>query len=421
MFSKENSPSARKRARFAVVGSGPAALMAAEVLAAGSAGREGAVTVFEKRKAPGRKLLVAGSSGLNITYDAPSLEEFVAFYGESGPRLRPMLQAFGPADWRRFIEGILGIRTFKGTSRRWFVEAEGMKAAGLLKAWVNHLRALGVAFEFDRELTDFETNPMSLDAEGGTLLTFANGTQWRGDRAVLALGGGSWEPSEKPLRWPAIFKNRGISFRDFEPSNVGYQVTWPEGLVREADRKPIKNARLRTARGERGGELLITSYGLEGTPVYFAGCSGPARLDLKPDLDEAALLERLQGGKENLSPIRRVQKLAGLCEASRALMFHLTPESERGDLRALAHRIKNFPLELGAAQPLDEAISSAGGILWSELDSDLALVRAPSVHLAGEMVDWDAPTGGFLIQACVAQGAWAGKRALSLVLRGSSP
>ena len=414
MISKENTPPLRKRPRFAVVGSGPAALMAAEVLAAGTAGRGGAVTVFEKRRSPGRKLLVAGSSGLNITYDAPSLEEFVDFYGESGPRLRPMLQAFGPADWRRFIEGILGIRTFKGTSRRWFVEAEGMKAAGLLKAWTEHLRALGVNFEFDRELTGFDPDP-----QGGVLLTFADGTQWLGDRAVLALGGGSWEPAEKPLRWPAMFERRGIGFKGFEPSNVGYQVAWPEALLKEADRKPIKNARLTTARGERAGELLITSYGLEGTPVYFTGCTGPARLDLKPDVEEAALLERMQGGKENLSPIRRVQKLAGLCEASRALMFHLTPESQRGDLRALAYRIKNLPLELGAPQPLDEAISSSGGVLWSELDADLALVRVPRIHLAGEMIDWDAPTGGFLIQACVAQGAWAGKRALSLELRGT--
>ncbi len=190
---------------------------------------------------------------------------------------------------------------------------------------------------------------------------------------------------------------------------MGFRVAWPEAFVKECEGQPIKNVVLGSSRGERSGDLVVTSYGLEGTPIYFAGTEGRVRLDLKPDLTEAQVLERLVGGKEKLSPIRAAQKRLGLGQAAHALLFHLLPRELQREAPRLAGAIKNFSLELLERQPLDEAISSSGGVHWMEVDDTAQLRRAPGVWLAGEMLDWDAPTGGFLLQACVSQGFMAGK------------
>lgn len=361
------------------------------------------VRIFEKRKGAGRKLLVAGSSGLNITYDSP-VSEFVKNYTAPLGRFERFLAEFPPESWRGFIEKDLGIPTFKGTSRRWFVESEGMKASGLLKAWMALLEKQGAVFELGRECVGFE----SLSG-GGVELSFADGSRERVDAACFCLGGGSWEPSESPLRWPGVFISKGIGFREFESSNVGFQVAWPSELLAEAEGKPIKNVVLRSARGERSGDLVITKYGLEGTPVYFAGCSGEVFLDLKPDLSEAQMRSKLALVRENLSPIRRVKRFLNLGEGALALVFHMTPKEKLADLDALVSMLKRYPLVLGAPQPLSEAISSSGGLSWDEVDDGLMLRRHPGVFVAGEMLDWDAPTGGFLIQGCVSQGHWAGR------------
>jgi uncharacterized flavoprotein (TIGR03862 family) len=382
--------------------------MAATVLA--RAGHR--VRLLEKKRGTGRKLLIAGSSGLNITYECASVDELARHYGESAGRLRSALLGLTPADWRAFIEESLGIGTFLGTSRRYFVE--GMKAPELLKAWASELRRLDVSVETDAELTGFE--PME---QGGIRIATASASGETSESAVdaliLCLGGGSWEPSEKPLRWPAILRERGIEMRPFRSSNCGFRVAWPAALLSEAEGRPIKNVVLRSPRGERSGDLVITSYGIEGTPVYFAGESGPATLDLEPDLSEAQLLTRLRAVKENLSPMRRVKRQLNLSDGALALVFHLAPAEDRADLAKLARLLKAFPLELGERQPLDEAISSSGGVAWSELDDSLMLRRYPGVFAAGEMIDWDAPTGGFLIQACVSLGHAAARGALALL------
>jgi uncharacterized flavoprotein (TIGR03862 family) len=395
-----------KNKEIAILGSGPAGLMAA--FEAARAGLR--VRVFEKRKALGRKLLVAGSSGLNITYECP-LDEFVRHYSEPRERFEAFLEAFGPAEWRAFIEGELGIPTFKGTSRRWFVASDGMKASGLLKAWIARLEAMGVRFELGRECVGFRSVGKGKGAQL-VELEFADGARERFAAAGFCLGGGSWEPQEQPLRWPRIFRERGIAFREFAPSNVGFQVAWPEALLAEAEGKPIKNVVLRSSRGERSGDLVITRYGIEGTPVYFAGEKGVVYLDLKPDLTEEQVLRKLEFVKENLSPLRRAKKVLKLGEGALALLYHV-PESGGSEpgagLRGFARRIKRFELELREPQPLAEAISSSGGVSWDELDRSLMLKRFPGVFAAGEMIDWDAPTGGFLIQGCVSQGAWVGR------------
>lgn len=385
---------------IAILGSGPAGLMAAT--RAAQAGLQ--VRIFDKRKAAGRKLLVAGSSGLNITYDCET-DEFVRHYTGPRERFEDFLRSFGPTEWRAFIEKELGIPTFKGTSRRWFVASEGMKASGLLKAWVERLTAQGVSFELGRECVGFESIRMEF-GEGPVKLGFADGGTEQVDAACFCLGGGSWEPSEQPLRWPSIFRAHALEFNDFAASNVGYQVDWPEALLEEAEGKPIKNVVLRSSRGERSGDLVITRYGIEGTPVYFAGKSGQVSLDLKPDLSQEQILRKLELVKENLSPLRRAKRHLNLGEGALALLFHLGAGS---NLQDLAARIKNFPLHLRAPQPLAEAISSSGGLGWKELDRALMLKKFPGVFAAGEMIDWDAPTGGFLIQGCVSQGDWVGR------------
>jgi len=382
-------------ATIAVVGSGPAGLMAATVVA--RAGHR--VRLFEKRPAAGRKLLIAGRSGLNVSADL-GLAEMIAHYTPAD-RMRPWLQGFPPEAWLRFL-GDLGVRTFRGTSRRWFVE--GMKAPPLLTAWLEELRRLGVERAHGQEWIGFAADPAA--AVGGVDLRFADAPSFRCDACVLCLGGGSWE--SEGVRWPDNLQAHGLEVTPLRPSNVGFAVDWPAPLLAEAEGQPVKNVTLRSARGERTGDLVITAYGLEGTPLYFVGHVGPVHLDLKPDLDMEGVRRRLLSCRENLSPMRRIQRTMKLGRGALALLYHASPRDAMSDVDAVAALIKAFPLHLLRTQPLAEAISSAGGLAWSELDDALMLRRFPGLFAAGEMIDWDAPTGGFLIQGCVSQGHAAG-------------
>lgn len=388
-----------QKPRIAIIGSGPAGLMAAWQLAS----RGFSVTIFEKKPSAARKFLIAGVSGLNVTFDAP-LVEFPTFYSGPKERFEALFRIFSPADWIQFIHG-LGINTFTGTSGRIFVE--GLKAGPLLKTWTEQLKKNGVDFILDSECIDFQTS------HDGVLLRFANGKETTFDAALFALGGGSYEPDEKPLRWPAFFKHRGVTFREFTPSNAGVRLDWTPTLLKEAEGKPLKNVILKTALGEKKGDLIITAYGLEGTPVYHVGTEGPATLDLKPDLDLKSIVNKLSVSKENLSPLRRAKKHLNLCEASLALLYHYGTKPGSNDINAFAATIKNFPLRILAKQPLDEAISSAGGIVFDEVSEDYQLKKHTGIFVAGEMLDWDAPTGGFLIQACVSQGVAAAQGILN--------
>jgi len=371
--------------------------MAASVI---SRARQHRVAIFEKRRRPGQKLLIAGSSGLNISNNLPMID-FLKLY--SGPEAfwQRTLAYCSREDWLAFIHG-LGLETFLGTSGRYFVKE--MKALGLLNAWRQQLTLQNVAWQFAHEFTDFEPRP-----GGGWQLKFAGGRTEDFDAVCFGLGGGSYEPKEKPLRWPPIFLRKGLRFKPFTAANAGYQVAWPAPLLAEAEGLPLKNVELKSSRGTRRGDLVITSYGIEGTPVYFFGESGTVTLDLKPDMTVTQILERCASGQENLAPMRRVKRYLNLCPGSLAVLFHLTPRAIAGDLPALAERIKALPVMLGEKQSLDEAISAAGGLELAELDDRFMLKRFPGLFAAGEMLDWDAPTGGFLIQGCVSQGAGAGQ------------
>jgi uncharacterized flavoprotein (TIGR03862 family) len=366
--------------------------MAADGLA--QAGHD--VTLFEKRKGLSWKLYIAGGSGLNISNSLP-LDLFAKHYTGPANHWKTCLEAFGPKDWLQFIEEKLGIGTFLGTSQRYFVET--MHAALLVRNWKRRLEELGVMIRLNTLCTDFR--PMN---QGWELLS-QDASLGSFDALVFALGGGSYEKAEE-LRWPTMFTTKGISFQPFAPSNTGFEVAWPEAFLKEAEGQPIKNILFRSARGERKGDLVITRYGLEGTPIYFAGVSGLVHLDLKPDLSAEQIIERLQKTRENLSPMRRAQKFLQLSPGSKALLFHMTKAEATREIRTLAHLIKDFPLQLERPRPLSESISSSGGLLWENFDENLMLKSHPGIYCAGEMLDWDAPTGGFLIQACISQGHW---------------
>jgi len=357
------------------------------------------VVIFEKRRTVGRKLLVAGASGLNVTNTLP-LPQFVAHYvSATAPAFwEGVIGEFPPEKWIAYIEA-LGVPTFVGSTGRAFVE--DMKAAGLVRAWKDRLIARGVEFQFGAECVGFA------QADGGVELAFAQGQPTRrGAAACLALGGASWEPLEVPLRWPEMFRARGVAMDPFAPSNVGFEVRWPAAFLREAEGKPLKRVVMKSPRGTRAGEVMITAYGVEGTPVYFVGQAGEVIIDLVPDLSREQIVAKLRAVKENLSAPRRIAKALKLGEVASALAYHCSPKTwlESRDLRAIADRLKAFPLRLEGPRPLAEAISSSGGVAFSEVGDDLMLRKVPGVFVAGEMLSWNVPTGGFLIQGCVALG-----------------
>ncbi len=396
-------------APVAIVGSGPAGLMVAHQLA--SAGYS--VQLFEKRSGLGRKILIAGSSGLNISYEG-SFEESLACYQGQSNQMNSMnqkdqwnriLSQFTPRDWLDFVEK-LGLETFRGTSRRYFIR--GLKGSSLLSKWTDSLKNQGVQLILNQECTGFEVSG------SGVSLSFGDRVQ-DFSAVCFCLGGGSWEPKEIPLRWPRLFTSKNLAFREFYSSNAGFKVDWSEAFLAEAEGLPLKSIVLHSKRGSRAGEVMITRYGLEGTPVYALTESGEVYFDLKPSLSEVEILTKLKNTRENLSPLRRVKKNLNLSPAALALIFHYCSPDIQGDLQKLVSRIKRFPVILRDRQPLVEAISSAGGLNWNELDSAMMIHRFPGVFAAGEMLDWDAPTGGFLIQGCVSQGYLAAKGIVSFL------
>lgn len=373
--------------RVAVVGTGPAGLMAASTLAKAGV----AVTLFEKNKGPGHKLLIAGGSGLNVSNALPPAEFTTHYSGNIG--WIDLFGKFSVADWLGFI-ATLGLETFEGTSGRYFVRE--MKASGLLRRWLDALEKAAVIFHYNAECAGWETSAPKIT------LHFHEQASQTFDAVLFALGGGSWLKEE--ARWPGLFTKHGIAVLPFRSANAGFSVAWGKKFISEAANQPLKNIEFHSRLGRKKGDLMITEYGIEGTPVYFLGESGACSIDLKPDLEEKEITARLDSVRENLSPLRRAAKKLYLEKTTLALLYHHAPPAALESNAALAHAIKTFPLVLGDARPLTEAISSLGGINLDEIDSDFQLRKTPGVFVAGEMLDWHAPTGGFLIQACVSQG-----------------
>jgi len=388
---------------IAIVGAGPAGLYAAEVLA--DAGH--AVAVYDAMPAPGRKLLVAGHSGLNLTHSEP-LPGFAARYGAQSERFATWLTAFGPEQLRAWADG-LGAETFVGSSGRVFPKA--FKAANLLAAWLERLRSLGVRFHMRHRLSAIEPGPrLRFSGPAGEVIVEPRA-------ALLALGGASWPETGSDAAWVPLLAAHGVRIAPLAPANCGFESPWSSHLRAHAG-APLKTIGLAFAGRQVRGEVVITAYGLEGGGLYPLGAplraalaahDGPAllTLDLKPDLDHAALTARLAAPRDGASLASVLRKRLRLTPAAIALLNERTTPAERQDPATLAARLKALPVPLTRARPLAEAISSAGGIDFAEVDEHLMLRRLPGVFVAGEMLDWEAPTGGYLLQGCFTTGAWA--------------
>lgn len=378
--------------------------MAAETLA--RAGLE--VTVFDRMPSVGRKLLIAGRGGLNITHTEP-FERFLTRYGSAAEHLRPAVAAFPPDALRAWAEE-LGEETLVGSSGRVFPRA--WKASPLLRAWLRRLDALGVAFRLRQRWTGF-------GRDGALLFAGPDGeVSARPDVAVLALGGASWPRLGSDGGWVPILRAAGVEIRDLVPANVGLRLPWSPIFLERFEGEPLKrialNHRGRTIRGEAN----VTRAGLEGGAVYAVAAAvrdtlareGEAvlRVDLRPDLSAETLSGHLsrERGKQSLSSFLR--KAAGLSAVAIGLLHEGYGRELPGEAAALADAIKSVPLRITGTDSLDRAISSAGGIRLDEVDERFMLRCLPGIFVAGEMLDWEAPTGGYLLQACFATGRAAG-------------
>lgn len=423
-------PPATARPRVAVVGGGPAGLMAAATLA----GHGLAVTVYDAMPSVGRKFLLAGRGGLNLTHAEPP-ERFLARYGARRERLAPLLEAFGAAQSRAWAHG-LGVDTFVGSSGRVFPTE--MKAAPLLRAWLASLRAAGVRFAMRHrwlgwaEAAADERAP-SAGAAPFRQLRFATPDGERivaADALVLALGGGSWARLGSDGAWVAPLRAAGVDVADLLPANCGFDVAppgtgagWSAHFLERFRGQPLKSVRARftDATGtphERAGECLISATGIEGGLIY--ALSAPLRdtiracgeatllLDLSPGRDHERLAAELARPRGSRSLAAHLQGQAGIRGVKAGLLRECLPRPDFDDPARLAAGIKALPLTLVAPRPLDEAISSAGGVRFEAVDDELMLRTHPGVFVAGEMLDWEAPTGGYLLTACFATGAAAG-------------
>ena len=384
-----------------VIGAGPAGLMAAEEMA--RAGLR--VVVAEAKPTIGRKFLMAGKSGLNLTRDQP-LEAFTACYGTAVPALAPMLAAFGPAEVQAWARG-LGQEVFTGSTGRVFPLA--MKAAPLLRAWAGRLAALGVEVRPRWRWTGFDGPVWTFDTPAGP-------QRLQPGVVVLAMGGASWARLGSDGAWAGVLAAQGVPLVPFQPSNVGLGVAWSPVMAAQFG-QPLKPLGLRAGTLTSRGEAVITARGLEGgglyplTPALRAGAALVA--DLAPDLTVSAVTARLeaaQAARPRDSLSQQLRKALRLGPAARALLSEMARPLPR-DPAALAARIKALEVRHTGLRPMDEAISTAGGIAWAGLDANLGLRARPGVFAAGEMLDWEAPTGGYLLTACLATGRHAGRAA----------
>ena len=395
------------RGTVAVVGGGPAGLMAAE--AASAAGAQ--VTVWDAMPSVGRKLLMAGRGGLNLTHSEP-LDAFRSRYGAAAARLSAALEAFPPAALRAWADG-LGQATFVGSSGRVFPAA--MKASPLLRAWIARLAGQGVRFALRRRWQGW-------DASGRLLFAAGDGAVERvsADATVLALGGASWPRLGSDGAWAAILAGRGVAVVPFAPANCGFAVAWTPLFRDRFAGTPLKPVALSHGGRTVRGEAMVSAYGIEGGAVYAlsaglrdaVAAAGHAelRIDLRPETTAEALAQRLGAVAGAPSMATRLRKGAGLSPVAAALLREGGADLPR-DPVALAARIKALPLAVGRPQPLARAISSAGGVALDAVDEHFMLKALPGVFVAGEMLDWEAPTGGYLLQATLATGLVAGRGA----------
>ncbi len=398
------------KTNIAIVGGGPAGLRAAEVAALAGAN----VTVYDAMPSVGRKFLVAGKSGLNLT-NAEDFEPFLGRYSGSDFRLplwREILGNFDNRDLREWASG-LGIDTFEATSGKVFPKPIGgqIRAAPLLRRWIERLRAMEVQFRTRHRWVGFGDERELLFRHGEEIVS------QNFDSVVLALGGGSWPETGSDGTWIGVLAGKGITIHPLRSANCGWESEWPPAFLSEAEGLPLKNIKAKAGDSSRRGELVVTSYGLEGGPIYRLGPairalpSPEITIDFKPDLSEEELIRRFGAVKRNY--IREARRRWNLDSAAASLLKHLPDRGPWKSGKQLAREVKACRISLLRPRPLVEAISSAGGVAWSELDENLMLRKLPGVFIAGEMMDWEAPTGGYLLQGCFATGTHVGHSAVN--------
>ncbi len=396
---------------IAIIGGGPSGLMAAEIIAA--AGHQ--VTIYDAMPTMGRKFLLAGRGGLNLTHSEP-LEKFITRYFEASNWLSPYIKNFDPQKLRQWCED-LGEETFIGSSGRVFPRS--MKASPLLRAWFKKLENLGVQFRprhlwqgFDGEYLLFR------DVEQNIIKV-------KPDATLLALGGASWPHLGSNGSWVNILTKYGVEVSTLRPSNCGFVCNWSDYLATKFAGTPLKSIAIRHQNTVHKGEMVLTKKGIEGNAVYALSASlreaikkhGKATLfiDLRPEMDSAQLAKKLKTrGKESLSNYLRK---AGFPAVASALLNELVSSQElaKATPEILANYLKNLPITVIATTGIDRAISTAGGISRNSLDDNLMLKNKAGVFVAGEMIDWEAPTGGYLLQGCFSTGVAAAIGALKFI------
>ena len=411
METKQTRP--RLEIDAAVIGGGPAGLMAAEALASGGA----RVVIFERMASPARKFLMAGRGGLNLTH-GEDLSVFLTRYREAAPWLEPALRAFTPDDLRAWAAG-LGEETFVGSSGRVFPKS--FKASPLLRAWLRRLAGVGVEIRPRHMFKGF--------APDDTLIFAApeGDIEVKARTAVLALGGASWPRLGADGGWVATLAARGVCVAPLQPANCGFRAQWSDVFASRFAGQPLKPAVFSFAGRSIRGEAMITAQGLEGGAIYALSAElrdaiardGHADLvvDLRPDVAADALAAKLapRGGKSLATRLKQAgltPQAAGLLREAAGGPLPQAPE-------ALAALIKAAPIRLDATAGLARAISTAGGVRSDEMDAGFMLKRLPGIFVAGEMLDWEAPTGGYLLQACFATGVVAGRGARIWLARGA--
>lgn len=399
--------------KIAIIGGGPAGLMAAE--AASAAGAQ--VDLYDAMASVGRKFLLAGKGGLNLTHSEVT-ENFLSRYGARRPHITPILASFGPTEVRAWARG-LGIETFVGSSGRVF--PTDLKAAPLLRAWLRRLRQAGVRFYVRHRWVGWD--------EQGTLRfrTPEGNRSAQASAVVLALGGGSWPKLGSDGAWVPLLAGRGIPIAPLQPANCGFDVRWSEHFRVKFAGNPVKSVAiaLRSDPGKESwhpGEFVITETGVEGGVIYTLSATirevlrrkGMATLylDLAPDRDLQRVTHDLSRPRGKRTLATHLQRQAHIEGVKAGLLREVMAKADFADPIRLAAAIKSLPLELVASRPLEEAISTAGGVPFEALDGRLMICALPGLFCAGEMLDWEAPTGGYLLTACFATGQVAGAGAV---------
>jgi hypothetical protein len=389
--------------RAAIVGAGPAGLIAAEVLS----GQGWGVSVYDQMPSAGRKFLMAGRGGLNLTH-SENFAAFVQRYGESAEWVRPLLNAFGPMDLIAWAHG-LGQETFTGSSGRVFPKA--MKASPLLRAWLTRLTAQGVAFRMRHRWLGWDSQgKLSFDGPDGVVADAPDAT-------LLALGGGSWPKLGSDGSWTEILRGRGVEVTSFVASNCGVLTGWSDLFSKRFAGTPLNGIAVSVGEMQARGEATITRYGLEGGAIYAvspalraAQGGGELRIDLRPGMTLEVVADRLDQPRRGETVSNFLRKRLSLAPAGINLLREAGVDVSADGPRALAAAIKSVRIRFTGLAPIERAISTAGGLARAALDADLRIRGLDNVYSAGEMIDWDAPTGGYLLQMCFASGIHAARR-----------